>query len=72
MSNILAIIQAVLAVLLITAILLQQRGSGLGSAFGGGGNVYSTRRGADKTIFQITIGIAVLFFALAIISLVMS
>lgn len=58
----LPVIQAVLAVLLIGGILLQQRGAGLGSAFGGGTDeTYYTRRGAEKLIFQGTIGVAVLF-----------
>jgi len=70
MEKIFAILQIVLAVALVTVILLQQKGSGLGSAFGGGGNVYNTRRGLDKTLFNITIVIAVLFFLVAIANLV--
>ena len=64
----LPIIQIVLSVLLVTAILLQQRGSGLGSAFGGEGNVFRTKRGVEKILFYATIGIAVLFFANAILT----
>lgn len=68
--KILTIVELVLAVLLTAAVLIQQRGSGLGEAFGGGGGVYNTRRGVDKILFQATIVIAVLFFAVAILSLV--
>lgn len=53
----------VLAVLLVGAILLQARGTGLGSAFGGEGNVYRTKRGVEKILFRATIACAVLFFA---------
>ncbi|MEX2052860.1 MAG: preprotein translocase subunit SecG [Candidatus Paceibacterota bacterium] len=65
------IIQVVLGVLLITGILLQQRGSGLSGAFGGEGNVYSTRRGAEKFIFASTIVAAILFFAVSFLRLIL-
>ena len=65
------IIQLILAVLLIAAILLQQRGSGLGSAFGGEGSVYSTRRGIEKILFSGTIIVAVLFFGISIARLLL-
>lgn len=63
---ILNIAQIVLAVLLVAAILLQARGTGLGAAFGGGGNVYRTKRGAEKKLFQLTIVIAILFFGVSL------
>jgi protein translocase SecG subunit len=65
------IIQLVLAGLLIITILLQQRGAGLSGAFGGEGNVYSTRRGAEKIIFIATIAIAILFFGVSIIRILL-
>ncbi|MBI2058044.1 MAG: preprotein translocase subunit SecG [Candidatus Yanofskybacteria bacterium] len=62
------IIQIIVSFLLIAAILLQQKGSGLGSAFGGdGGNIYSTRRGMEKVLFYATIGLAVIFIILSIV-----
>jgi len=62
MERILRIVEIVLAVFLVTTILLQQKGSGLGGVFGGGeGNVYRTLRGAEKVLFMATIVIAVLF-----------
>lgn len=64
---IITIIQLILAVLLIAAILLQQRGTGLSGAFGGEGGVYSTRRGIEKIIFGSTIVIAILFFGISIL-----
>ncbi|HLC43671.1 MAG TPA: preprotein translocase subunit SecG [Patescibacteria group bacterium] len=66
MSTTLKIIQIVLAVILTTLILLQQRGSGLGTAFGGEGNVYRSRRGIEKFLFTATIVIAVLFCVSAV------
>ena len=65
------IMQTVLAILLLSSILLQQRGSGLSGTFGGEGGVYSTRRGAEKFIFFATIVLAILFFGLSIARLVL-
>lgn len=69
MKFIFSIVQLVLSILLIIAVLMQQRGSGMGAAFGGGGVVYNTRRGVDKILFQITIVISILFFAAAVANL---
>ncbi|MFC1787751.1 preprotein translocase subunit SecG [Patescibacteria group bacterium] len=60
------IIQVVLAVLLTASILIQARGTGLGAAFGGGGNVYRTKRGIEKKLFNATIILAILFFGVAL------
>ena len=69
-SLILSIAEIVLAIFLITAILLQQRGTGIGGAFGGGGgdggNVFATRRGAERILFYSTIVASILFFATAL------
>ncbi len=59
------IVQIVLAVLLMAAVLLQSKGSGLGAAFGEGQGVTTTRRGAEKGLFVTTIILATLFVALA-------
>jgi len=64
------VIQLVLAIIFTIVVLLQQKGSGLGAAFGGSSNVYSTRRGFDKILHYITIGLAVLIFATSIVRLV--
>ncbi|MEK9209512.1 MAG: preprotein translocase subunit SecG [Patescibacteria group bacterium] len=69
MAGILPIIQIVIAILLIIAILLQQRGSGLSSVFGGEGEAYHTRRGLEKKIFIGTVALAGLFFAISFINL---
>ncbi len=63
MGSILAYIQIFLAVILITAILMQQTDASLGAVFGGGDTSSSgrTRRGFEKTLFHATIVIAILF-----------
>ncbi len=67
--KILAIVQLILSVLLMIVILLQQKGGGLGAAFGGSSNIYSTKRGVDKILFNATVVISVLFLLLSVISL---
>lgn len=62
------IAQIVLAVVLMGLILIQSKGSGLSGVFGGEGNVYSTRRGAEKVIFSATIVVAILFFGMALLN----
>ena len=57
--------QILFAVLLVLGILLQQKGSGLGSSLGGSNLEYSTKRGAEKFIFRATIVLAVLFIAIS-------
>ncbi|PJE76998.1 preprotein translocase subunit SecG [Candidatus Uhrbacteria bacterium CG10_big_fil_rev_8_21_14_0_10_48_16] len=68
MESVLNIAQIVLAILLVASILLQAQGTGLGAAFGGGGNVYRTKRGAEKKIFQLTIILSILFFGVALVN----
>ena len=53
--------QFVVSVLLIVAILVQNRSSGLSSTFGGGGTIHVKKRGAEKVLFQATIILATLF-----------
>lgn len=66
----LKITQIVLSILLVTVILLQNRGGGLGEVFGGsGGGVYLTKRGVEKKIFVATIIVAILFAVSMIYSL---
>ncbi len=71
MNNFLLISQIIVSILLVASILFQQRGTALGSAFGGeGGGFYSARRGLQKKIFVSSIILAVLFIALSIANLV--
>ena len=60
-DTILQIVTIIAAVLMILAILLQQRGATLGAGFGSSGELYTTRRGVDKSLFEATIVLAVIF-----------
>jgi len=70
MSKNLQIIQIIIAVLLMLAILLQNRSSGLSNIFGGSGNIYRTKRGLEKKLFTFTIVLAVLFFIISLAGLI--
>lgn len=63
------VIQIILALALILVIMLQVRGGGLGGIFGQADTVFRTRRGIEKTLFQITIVLIILFVAISLISL---
>lgn len=65
-SSAIPITQIVLSALLVVLILMQAKGGGLSTVFGGEGNVYSTRRGAERVVFIVTVIIAILFFAIAL------
>ena len=69
MNQILFYVQIIASILLIALIAIQQRGAALGSGFGGGGEVYSTKRGAQKKIYYATIAIATLFLVLGVLNL---
>jgi preprotein translocase subunit SecG len=69
MNQTLTIIQSIVSVLIVVFIILQQRGTALGSAFGGGGEVYSTRRGIQKNLLWATIALVVVFIGLAVANL---
>lgn len=66
MRNILFYVQIVISLLLILSVLVQQKGEGLGSVFGGTGSFYTTKRGAEKVLSVATVIFAVLFVANAI------
>lgn len=66
------IIQIVLAVLLVVVVLMQQRGSGLGMAFGGDSGGYRSRRGAEKILHIATIVIASAFCVVALLTVFFS
>lgn len=58
---ILQVVMIASATLMVVAILLQQRGASLGAGFGGSSELYTTRRGFDKNLFDVTVVFAVLF-----------
>lgn len=65
----LTVAQMILAGALIASILLQQRGTGLGGAFGGEVTAYRSRRGIERTLFRLTIALAILFVVFSLLSL---
>ena len=72
MQTYLNVAQIILSVALILTILLQVRGGGLGGIFGQPDTVYRTKRGVEKTLFQFTIALIVLFITISILSLKIS
>ena len=71
MANFSPLAQIIVAVLLIVLILLQQRGTALGSAFGQEGGFYATRRGLQKKIFWGTVVLGALFIILSLLNLLL-
>lgn len=72
MQTVLNIVQLVTAVMLIIFVLLQQRGSGLGGAFGGSGEVYQTKRGVEKWLFIATIIVGIVFVLSGLLRFILS
>ena len=73
MSSYLNLAQIVVSVALIVTILMQTKGAGAGSLFGGSDtSVYRTRRGLEKTLFNVTIGLSLAFFVIAILNVMVS
>jgi len=69
MATYLYIAQIVVALALILVAMLQVRGGGLGGIFGQADTVYRTKRGVEKTLFQLTIALVVIFLILSVVSL---
>ncbi len=72
MQTYLNVAQIVLSIALILAIMLQVKGGGLGGIFGQADTVFRTKRGVEKTLFQLTIVLVVLFIIISIVSLTLS
>ncbi len=72
MDRALQIVSIIVSILLVVLILMQVKGAGLGDLLGGSesGGITRTRRGLEKTLFQITIGLGVAFLAIAILAVV--
>ena len=63
------IVVIVISIALVVSILLQSKGGGLGGLFGGdGGGLYKTRRGAEKYLFNLTIGLSIAFFVFTLLT----
>lgn len=69
MKNFLLILNIIFSVLIVIFILIQGRGAGLGSAWGGGGEMFQTRRGMEKVILWLTTVFIVIFLAVSLINL---
>ncbi|MEI7424710.1 MAG: preprotein translocase subunit SecG [Candidatus Staskawiczbacteria bacterium] len=69
MNQILYYAQLATSIILIILIAIQQRGAALGAGFGGGGEVYSTKRGAQKKIYYATVAITTLFLVLGVLNI---
>ena len=72
MQTYLSVAQIVLSIALILAVLFQVRGGGLGGIFGQPSTVFRTKRGVEKTLFQLTIVLVVLFIIVSIMTLKVS
>jgi len=64
-QNYLNIGQILVSVVLVTVILLQAKGSGFGAGLGGTTSAFRTRRGLEKTLFQATIVLTIIFLAMS-------
>lgn len=70
MNHIFQIITIVSAALMTLLVLLQTRGASLGAGFGGSGELFTARRGVDKTMHQVTIVLAILFVGSLVLGIV--
>lgn len=70
-DTILQIVTLGSAILMIVAILLQQRGASLGAGFGSSGELYTTRRGLDKNLFEASVVLAVIFVLSILVGLLL-
>ncbi len=71
-ENYLNLAQMLISIILVVVVLLQARGGDIGAAFGGGGggggSSFRTRRGLEKTLFQLTIVLSFVFLAMSAVS----
>ena len=72
MKTYLFIIQIILSIAVMALVLLQAKGIGLSCVFGGDGGVYKTRRGIERTLFNVTIGVSIAFFTISVISVLVN
>lgn len=69
MKSFLLIINIILSILIVIFILIQGKGAGLGSAWGGGGEFFQTRRGIEKATLRLTLVLIILFFIISVVNL---
>lgn len=68
MSTVFFIVQIILSILLIALVVMQSKNLGTGAMFGGSDSFATTRRGFERTLFNLTILVSVLFFLVAVVS----
>jgi preprotein translocase subunit SecG len=71
-ASLFGILTIVSGTLMTLAILLQSRGASLGAGFGSSGELFTTRRGVDKNLFEVTIVLAVVFVGSLVVSLLVT
>ncbi len=72
MTTFILIAQIIIAALIVVLVVLQTQSSGAGSMFGSDTTVYRTRRGLEKTLYQLTIVVSVLFFVISIVAVIVA
>ena len=72
MVQALLVLQIIVGLLIIVLVVLQSKGTGIGSTFGGDMGFYGTKRGAEKMLFYITIALTTIFCISSLISVVIS
>lgn len=72
MQVFLQIVMIISSALMVLCILLQARGASLGAGFGSSGELFTTRRGTDKSLFEATIILAVIFVSSLLVSLLLA
>lgn len=72
LSSLLEIVTIITAALMMLSILLQARGASLGAGFGSSGELFTTRRGLDKNLYEVTIVLAVIFIMSILVNLILA
>lgn len=70
MKSVIFLIQIIIGILLVLVVLIQQKGTGLGTAFGGDLSFYRTKRGAEKLLFYATIMLSTIFILISLVGLI--
>ncbi|MBA2449298.1 MAG: preprotein translocase subunit SecG [Chloroflexi bacterium] len=70
MSGYLNVVQIIVSIVVILVVLLQSRGSGFSATFSSDTSIYRTRRGVERTLFNATIGLAILFVLTSVASVI--
>ena len=72
MNTFILIAQVIVSILLTVLVVLQTQSSGAGSVFGSDTSVYRTRRGLEKTLYQATIAVSIIFFIISLVAVLIT